>query len=86
MKTWFDLVEMQLDLTPKISLPRTQTWSSSIENGGIPLIPESPGSNQEYFHGERALKGMVSKRSQISIFSTTKMYITFITLVYTMII
>jgi len=51
---------MQLDLTPKLSLPRGQTWRSSIENGSISLIPEAPGSNQEYFHEERALKGIFS--------------------------
>ena len=69
MKTWFDLVEVQLDLTPKLSLPRAHTWRSSVENDSIPLIPEAPGSNQEYFHEERVLKGFFSS---VNPFTQTK--------------
>ena len=58
MKTWFDLVEMQLDLSLEFSLPRAHAWRSSVENDSIPFIPEAPGSNQEYFHEERVLKGI----------------------------
>jgi len=53
MEGWLDPAEVFNNFFLESSLPRRQAWSFPIKDKGIPLIPNTPGSNHNNFHEVR---------------------------------